>query len=81
MCKYYQLSAQYKRKHINCLPNKEMAPQVAQTMRQNPTDPASCSAMEGETKIPDPAVRSIKLNGHVCQAVAGNRAVGVHRVG
>jgi hypothetical protein len=43
---------------ISCLPNKEMTPHVAQMTRQNPTDPASASAIEGDTKIPDPVNRT-----------------------
>jgi hypothetical protein len=56
---------------ISCLPNKEMAPQVAQIMRQNPTDPASRSAMVGDTKIPDPAIRTTET-----QAFEGSKHVG-----
>lgn len=40
--------------YIICLPNKEMAPHVAQTIRQSPTEPVCCSAIVGDTKMPDP---------------------------
>jgi len=42
---------------IICLPIRDITPHVAQMMRQNPTDPACCSAIEGDTKIPDPVNR------------------------
>jgi hypothetical protein len=35
-----------------------MTPHVAQMMRQNPTDPVCSSAIEGDTKIPDPVNRT-----------------------
>jgi hypothetical protein len=41
-----------------CLPNKETAPQAAQMIRQNPTDPACCSAIVGDTKMPEPMNRT-----------------------
>jgi hypothetical protein len=37
------------------LPIKEMAPHTAQMTRHSPTDPDRSSAIDGDTKIPDPA--------------------------
>jgi hypothetical protein len=37
------------------LPIKEMAPHIAQMTRHSPTDPARSSAIDGDTKIPEPA--------------------------
>jgi hypothetical protein len=39
-----------------------MAPHVAQTTRQSPTEPVCCSAIVGDTKIPDPG--TIIANGN-----------------
>jgi hypothetical protein len=40
-------------------------------MRQNPTDPACCSAMVGETKIPDPAIRTTDAQGPHLSGLGG----------
>jgi len=43
---------------IICLPITDITPHVAQMMRHNPTDPDWFSAIEGDTKIPDPVNRT-----------------------
>jgi hypothetical protein len=43
---------------IICLPIRDITPHVAQMMRQNPTDPVCSSAIEGDTKMPDPVNRT-----------------------
>jgi hypothetical protein len=52
---------------MNCLPNKEMAPHVIQTTRESPTEPVCCSAIVGDTKIPDPG--KIIVNGNFLRSL------------